>query len=241
MSDHIQEPTKLFTVEEANAMLPLIRAIAGDMVAQAVAALLESLEKEIRESATLVPSGESATLVHRGDDSPKASQRIGSAQSDPSPRAAQQIHEVSALAGRARRFREGRGRARNGIRKMAFVPPGGDNQHTGNLGPITARQVEAIRLHFQGCWVLPEGLRDALELVVRIQFGLFPDGSLRAKPTIVEQSRMRSKDFRAVAESAQRAVQKCTPLEALPDANYEQWREIELAFDPRDLPSSMAR
>ncbi len=33
MSDHIQEPTKLFTVEEANAMLPLIRAIAGDMVA----------------------------------------------------------------------------------------------------------------------------------------------------------------------------------------------------------------
>lgn len=33
MSDQIQEPTKLFTVEEANAMLPLIRAIAGDMVA----------------------------------------------------------------------------------------------------------------------------------------------------------------------------------------------------------------
>lgn len=33
MSDHNQQPVKLFTVEEANAMLPLIRAIAGDMVA----------------------------------------------------------------------------------------------------------------------------------------------------------------------------------------------------------------
>ena len=35
MSDQIQEPIKLFTVEEANAMLPLVRAIAGDMVALA--------------------------------------------------------------------------------------------------------------------------------------------------------------------------------------------------------------
>jgi len=33
MSDQIQEPVKLFTVEEANAMLPLVRAIARDMVA----------------------------------------------------------------------------------------------------------------------------------------------------------------------------------------------------------------
>ncbi|MDP6553301.1 MAG: DUF2203 domain-containing protein [Pirellulaceae bacterium] len=33
MSDHTEDPIKLFTVEEANAMLPLIRAIAGDMVA----------------------------------------------------------------------------------------------------------------------------------------------------------------------------------------------------------------
>jgi hypothetical protein len=32
MSDHFEEPTKIFTVEEANAMLPLIRAIAGDML-----------------------------------------------------------------------------------------------------------------------------------------------------------------------------------------------------------------
>lgn len=35
MSKPTHEPIKLFTVEEANAMLPLVRAIAGDMVALA--------------------------------------------------------------------------------------------------------------------------------------------------------------------------------------------------------------
>ncbi len=201
---------------------------------EAVIALLESLEKEIRESAILVSPG--AALVPPGDDTPRTFQRKGPSPSGPTPRVRQQMREATALEERARRFREGRGSAGIGRRTMSFVPLSPENQPTRLFGPITASQVEAIRLHFQGCWVLPGGLRDALELVVRVRFGLFPDGSLRTKPTIVEPSRLRSRDFRAVAESAQRAVQECTPLEELPEASYEQWREIELAFDPRELP-----
>ena len=194
---------------------------------EAVAALLESLEKEIRESDALVSNGVNNPLT-----SPRKSQpRAG-----PAPRRQQQIQAASALAQRARAVREGRGNNGVGVRRRAFAPSSNEIRRASAFEPISISEVEAIRLHFQGCWVPPRGLRNAQDLIVTIRFGLFPDGSLRTGPTIVEQSRLRSSDFRAAAEAAQRAVQECTPLEHLPNLSYEQWRSIELAFDPRALP-----
>ena len=99
--------------------------------------------------------------------------------------------------------------------------------------PNARSLVETIGVHFQRCWFLPEGLRDRQEAVV-VRFGLFPDGSLRAGPTIVDQPFIRSREFRVAAKAARRAVQECTPLEGLPRASHQHWREIELIFDPSD-------
>jgi hypothetical protein len=41
--------------------------------------------------------------------------------------------------------------------------------------------------------------------------------------------------FRAAADSALRAVFKCSPLKNLPPEKYGSWREMELNFDPQDL------
>jgi hypothetical protein len=41
--------------------------------------------------------------------------------------------------------------------------------------------------------------------------------------------------FRAAAESAYRAVKKCTPLRQLPVTKYERWRDIELTFNPKEM------
>ena len=102
-----------------------------------------------------------------------------------------------------------------------------------------ASLVETISNHFQRCWFPPEELGDQQALVA-VRFGLFRDGSLRAGPTIVKRWRMISRDFRVAAKAAQRAVLECTPLEGLPRASYQQWREIELVFGPRaeSVPST---
>jgi len=119
---------------------------------------------------------------------------------------------------------------------MSFAPTAPENRRPRIQTAITSGEIEAIRRHFQSCWVLPVGLRDLPDMVVRVRFELSPDGALRTKPMVVEQSRMRSREFRAMADSALRAVHECTPLKRLPEAIYEQWREIELAFDLKDPP-----
>ncbi len=100
--------------------------------------------------------------------------------------------------------------------------------------PLTISELDAIRLQIQKCWSVPAGARDAENLVVRIRFSLNPDGSLRGEPKILDRDRMDEPSFRTAAESARRAVLRCTPL-TLPPAKYESWKDIVLNFNPRDL------
>ena len=208
---------------------------------QAVAALLKSLEKEIQEPVAPASDGEDIAL---------ASPQERRSQSDPALREQQAIQVESALAERRRRFGELRGSNRfssnrfssNRLKRqrLAFVPFRPDNRRPAPVQPLATSEVASIRRHIQDCWSPPGALRDRQDLAVTIRFGLFPDGSLRTEPAVVEQSRLRSRDFRLAAETARRAVLECTPLEGLPEASYERWREIALVFDPRDLPGPSA-
>ena len=100
--------------------------------------------------------------------------------------------------------------------------------------PLTISELDAIRFQIQKCWSIPAGAREAEDLVVRIRFSLNPDGSLRGEPEILYRDRMDEPFFRTAAESARRAVLRCTPL-TLPPEKYESWKEIKLNFNPRDL------
>lgn len=98
-----------------------------------------------------------------------------------------------------------------------------------------ATLVQSIGAQVQRCWFLAAEQRGKGDLAVRVRFGLFPDGSLRSGPTIADPPRIRSRELRAAAAAARRAVHECTPLAGLPLANYEAWREVELVFDPTSL------
>lgn len=97
---------------------------------EAVAALQQSLEREIQEFATLVPNGH---------DIPRASQRKLRSRINPDRRAQPQVQETSALAERLRRMGELRARTRFGIPRRSFALSSPENQRTRIFQPGTAR------------------------------------------------------------------------------------------------------
>jgi outer membrane biosynthesis protein TonB len=102
--------------------------------------------------------------------------------------------------------------------------------------PLTMSEIDAIRYQIEQCWSVPGGARDAENLIVRIKVFLNPDGSLSRQPIIVDDGgRLNELFYRTAAESARRAVQKCSPLKKLPIEKYESWREITLTFNPRQM------
>ncbi len=102
---------------------------------------------------------------------------------------------------------------------------------------MTMREIDAIKLQIEQCWTVPAGARDAAELIIRIRIQLNRDGSLARSPEVLDGHKVRRRGGfqRAAAESALRAVNTCQPLRNLPVAKYDQWRDITLSFDPREM------
>ncbi len=103
---------------------------------------------------------------------------------------------------------------------------------------LSLSEEDAIRAQFMHCWSPPIGMRFDDTMIVKIKISLNNDGSLLKPPEVLQHERMNKpseKYFRALAESAIRAVRICDPIKA-PDINrYEIWKEIQLNFDPREI------
>lgn len=107
-------------------------------------------------------------------------------------------------------------------------PPSLDQQ-------VSMSEIDAVRQQISRCWNLPAGARDAQDLVVTIRATVAPDGTVTSA-VIDDRSRMGDPFFRAAAESAQRAMLNpaCQPLK-LPPQKYEQWKNLRLNFNPKDM------
>jgi hypothetical protein len=94
-------------------------------------------------------------------------------------------------------------------------------------------EMDALRARISSCWFPPPGVdansRDYV--VLRVLFK--PDGSMVQAPVLVEGSA--SALGPALAESAKRALLLCQPFTMLNPEHYEQWKDIELKFDPHEL------
>ena len=87
---------------------------------------------------------------------------------------------------------------------------------------------------YLNCWTPPPGMPDGDTYVAQIKVIFNPDGSLSARPVLLNPPSDRA--WRAHAESAMRAVRKCDPLrvpaEYMPF--FEQWKVETIHFDPRE-------
>jgi outer membrane biosynthesis protein TonB len=111
-----------------------------------------------------------------------------------------------------------------------------DGQYN-NSKPLSMSEKDAVRNQIYKCWNVPVGTKDAQNVKVVILLKLEADGSLKDTKILTSDSSDGGNKvaFRVVAESAIRAIHRCSPLQNLPAAKYDSWKELELSFDPSEL------
>jgi hypothetical protein len=104
------------------------------------------------------------------------------------------------------------------------------------LGPqLTTSEIDVVKAQIERCWNPPAGAKEAHDLIVEIEATVAQDGRV-ITAQITSTGRMSDPFYRAAAESALRAVlnPQCLPLK-LPADKYEQWKTLDLTFNPKDL------
>ena len=97
---------------------------------------------------------------------------------------------------------------------------------------MTADEMSALRERMKSCWNPPQGATSHVELRTVVKVELNEDGSLAGVPQIIEAPS--GTYARSAPESVVRAIRRCEPY-TLPAEKYDEWREIEITFDPVDL------
>jgi colicin import membrane protein len=93
-----------------------------------------------------------------------------------------------------------------------------------------------LRDQLHRCWQAPIGAQGADKPPVpSVRVSLKEDGSLARDPAVINSSA--DPLFRAVADSATRATRRCSPLRipAQFQPYYQDWKDLVVNFDPRDL------
>ena len=98
---------------------------------------------------------------------------------------------------------------------------------------MSQSEIDALRARISSCWSPPPGVdvNSRLYVVLRVLFK--QDGSLVNEPVLVEGTA--SQLGPALAESAKRALLLCQPFTMLRPEHYDQWKDLELKFDPHEL------
>lgn len=118
--------------------------------------------------------------------------------------------------------------------QQAAAPRASTNAPSNPTLPVSMTEMDAIRRHIERCWNPPVGAKDSDKQIIDVKVSLDPDGTVR-DARAADQGRMRSDDFyRAAAESAERAIRRCSPL-PIPREKYDQFRDFTMSFNLREM------
>jgi len=98
---------------------------------------------------------------------------------------------------------------------------------------MSMSELDALRARLAKLWAIPAGAKDPSELTVQVRIRLNPDGTLNGPPMVMTSGN--TPLFAAARDSAIRAVFRGQPYDMLRPEHYEQWKDIEITFDPRDM------
>jgi outer membrane biosynthesis protein TonB len=103
----------------------------------------------------------------------------------------------------------------------------------GTAAQLSQNELDALRARLAQLWNPPAGASNPQELVVLVRMRLKPDGTLAAPPMVVSTGQ--TPTYMAARDSAVRAVFRGQPFDMLRAETYEQWKDIEITFDPREM------
>ena len=103
----------------------------------------------------------------------------------------------------------------------------------GTAAKLSASEIDALRRRISECWQAPVGADGSqnLEVVFHVMFR--QDGSVLRGPELVEGARSALGPI--FAESARRAILQCQPYTMLHKETYDQWKDMEMVFNLRDM------
>lgn len=98
---------------------------------------------------------------------------------------------------------------------------------------MSQSEIDALRARISSCWSPPPGIDANSKVYVVLRVLFKPNGSLVQEPVLVEATA--STLGPALADSAKRALLLCQPFTMLRPEHYDQWKDLELKFDPHEL------
>ncbi|MPZ56683.1 MAG: hypothetical protein GEU91_09355 [Rhizobiales bacterium] len=102
-----------------------------------------------------------------------------------------------------------------------------------NSARLSQSEIDALRARLAQLWNPPIGAKSPEELIVRVRVRLSRDGRLSGPPQVLTSGT--STLFQTARESAIRALFRGQPFNMLLPEHYDQWKDIEITFDPRDM------
>jgi colicin import membrane protein len=104
---------------------------------------------------------------------------------------------------------------------------------TGTAAQLSQSEIDALRARISSCWSPPAGVNASTKIYVVLRVLFKQDASMSREPVLVEGTA--SPLGPALAESAKRALLLCQPFTMLKPEHYDQWKDLELKFDPQEL------
>lgn len=94
-----------------------------------------------------------------------------------------------------------------------------------------------IKTKIVSCWNIPPmlGINDIQKIYVIVRIKLDQAGVVKATEIINNNQYRNSEFFEKIKQSAIDAINLCSPIDGLPQEYYDQWKEIELTFDPNKM------
>jgi outer membrane biosynthesis protein TonB len=103
----------------------------------------------------------------------------------------------------------------------------------GTAATLSQSELDALRARLTQLWNVQAGTERPEELIVDIRIRLTPDRRLAAPPEVVSHGS--SPRYQAAADAAKRAVLQGQPYDMLHTETYEQWKDMIVTFDPRQM------